>query len=147
MANQSEIIFERISDFPGISENALNKGNLEFAIEITANAKALAPVDEGQLRNSIQYLVSDGRKGGLNDGPGKKADEMSTQLKSGEAAVMASADYSIYVELGTRKMAPQPYIRPAVALAKGAVATDVATAIAEETARGVLKAGQRRENF
>jgi HK97 gp10 family phage protein len=55
--------------------------------EIAADARRLAPVDTGELRRSIHV-----------DG-----DE-----------VVASADHAVYVELGTRYMAAQPFLGPAL---------------------------------
>ncbi len=147
MASQSEVIFESTRDFPSISLSGAEVGNLELAINITANAKSLAPVDLGQLRNGIQYETGTGDRGGLNDGPGETAEEMSVPLAPNDAAVMASAEHSIYQELGTSKMVPQPYIRPAVALVAGTPPADVLNAIEREIARGVLVAGVQRERF
>ena len=53
-------------------------------------AKALCPVDTGNLRNSI------------------------THFQSGEDEYIATAvSYAPFVELGTRKMKARPYLRPA----------------------------------
>lgn len=57
---------------------------------IADEAKEIVPVDTGALRDSITYDVE-------ND----------------SVRVGSPLEYSIYVELGTSKMAPQPYIRPA----------------------------------
>jgi len=56
-------------------------------------AKAIVPVRTGRLQNSIHYEpMIYGREGWL----------------------MADAPYAAYVELGTARMAAQPYLRPAV---------------------------------
>ena len=55
-------------------------------------AKQLCPVDTGNLRNSITH-------------------EMRGENK---VAVCTNVHYAPYVELGTRKMRAQPYLRPAV---------------------------------
>ena len=62
--------------------------------DVAADARRLAPVDTGDLRNSIEVL-------GVVDGVGRVG------------AGNAKTDYAAYVELGTRKMAPQAYLRPA----------------------------------
>jgi len=62
-------------------------------LDIEAGAKARAPVDTGFLRNSIratQYVTAIG----------------------GE--VVAGANYAHFVEYGTSRMAPKPYMGPAV---------------------------------
>lgn len=61
-------------------------------VDITADAKILAPVDTGNLRGSIGMDVdSDGL--GVTVGP--------------------TADYGEFVERGTSRMAAQPYMAPA----------------------------------
>jgi HK97 gp10 family phage protein len=57
-------------------------------------AKYLCPVDTGRLRNSITHGVA-----------------------TGEEAVYVgtNVEYAPYVEVGTHKQKPQPYLRPAVA--------------------------------
>ena len=62
------------------------------ALDTMADAKTLAPVDTGNLRNSI---TTDARQGDL------------------VAVVEATASYSAYIEWGTSKMRPQPFMRPA----------------------------------
>lgn len=62
------------------------------ALDTMADAKTLAPVDTGNLRGSI---TTDTRTGDLS------------------AVVEATANYAAYVEFGTRRMRPQPYMRPA----------------------------------
>ena len=54
-------------------------------------AKALCPVDTGALRNSISHAP-----GGEND-----------------MYIGTNIEYAPYVELGTRRMAAKPYLRPA----------------------------------
>lgn len=64
----------------------------KVAFDTEADAKKLAPVDTGNLRNSITTVVSNG---GLT------------------AGVVATASYAVYQELGTSRMAPQPFMGPA----------------------------------
>lgn len=58
--------------------------------DVEAYAKGVVPVDTGNLRASIQ-----GESSGL------------------QGRVNVGADYGIYVEFGTYKMAAQPYLTPA----------------------------------
>lgn len=60
------------------------------ALAIEADAKAFCPVDTGNLRSSI-----------------------STTHRALEAEIGPTAEYGVYVELGTSVMAPQAYLGPA----------------------------------
>ena len=71
-------------------------------------AKEICPVDTGRLRDSIT-AESDGEK----------------------AYVSANTDYAAYVEFGTSKTAPHPYLVPALLDSAGAVARAAAAAAAE----------------
>jgi HK97 gp10 family phage protein len=63
---------------------------------IVSNAKRNAPVDTGALRASITKSVD-------ND----------------VLHVGSDLDYSVYVELGTWRTRPQPYLRPALEQTRG----------------------------
>jgi HK97 gp10 family phage protein len=66
------------------------------AFDIEADAKALAPVDTGNLRSSISTdITGDGRFGAI------------------EAEIGPTAEYGAFVEYGTSRTGPQPYMRPA----------------------------------
>lgn len=78
--------------------DALNKAILR-GLEIIGGqaetyAKQRTPVRTGNLRNSITHLVEDG-------------DEKA-------AVIGTNVEYAPYVELGTVKQKPQPYLRPAI---------------------------------
>ena len=60
--------------------------------EMQAKAQQNAPVDTGMLKRSIGLGITDG---GMS------------------AEVEPTAEYAPYVELGTRFMDPQPYLKPA----------------------------------
>ena len=62
------------------------------AHDIEADAKSLAPWDTGTLRNSISTTIG---AGGLS------------------AEIGPTVDYAPYLEYGTRRMPPQPYMGPA----------------------------------
>ena len=61
------------------------------AYDIEARAKLAAPVDTGALRGSI-----------------------STEIGQLEAVVGPTVDYAAFVEYGTSRMGPQPYMETAV---------------------------------
>lgn len=84
-----------LSTIPQVQERTheqLAKLVRDAAEDIRDHAKAIVPVDTGFLKSSIEA-------------------EHSEELLS---VVNVGADYGIYVEMGTYKMAAQPYIGPAV---------------------------------
>lgn len=66
----------------------------QTAYEIEADAKALAPVDTGNLRRSINTTF-DIQNGGMS------------------AEVGTNVEYAIHVEHGTSKQSAQPFLNPA----------------------------------
>lgn len=68
------------------------------AFDIEAHAKILVPVDTGFLKSSIQVR----------------------RISDLESLVTVGAEYGIYVELGTRFQAAQPYLAPAVTASRHA---------------------------
>ncbi len=75
------------------SRPALQQALTEAAERVAADARQRAPVDTGALRHSIQVAPESGQ----------------LQLR-----VEATVDYAAYVEMGTARMAAQPYLRPAM---------------------------------
>ena len=65
---------------------------VKTAFDIEGTAKSLAPVDTGALRNSI-----------------------GSDIRPLNAIIPASASYAGFLEWGTSRMAPQPYMGPRVA--------------------------------
>ena len=76
--------------------------------ELQERAQRNAPVDTGNLRRSISLSVKDG---GMT------------------AEVTATADYSAYVEYGTRYMEAQPYMQPAFNVQKDIFVDDLKRAL------------------
>ena len=89
----AEVRFNHIGK---VSEQALALAEAavaKAAFDIEGHAKAVVPVDTGNLKNSIQT---------------KREDEGLTYTVGPRGV-----DYAIYVEYGTYKMHAQPYLRPA----------------------------------
>ncbi|MBT2538677.1 HK97-gp10 family putative phage morphogenesis protein [Arthrobacter sp. ISL-69] len=63
--------------------------------DIAADAKRLAPVDTGFLRSSIQTSSA------------------GSNANVAQGTVQAQSEYSKYVEFGTSRTAPQPFMGPA----------------------------------
>lgn len=92
------------SDLGTVSKKAGTMAALavkKTAKDIEFMAKTIAPVDTGNLRNSI-----------------KTSDLRHTSTNNPEAAVTVSAEYGVFLELGTSRMAPQPFMKPAADLAE-----------------------------
>lgn len=64
------------------------------AADIEGDAKRLVPVDTGNLKNSITHQTAG-------------------NAYYSEAEIGPTADYGIYVELGTSRMTARPYMGPA----------------------------------
>ena len=74
------------------------------AADVAAEAKRIAPVDTGNLRSSISPRPVDATT----------------------AEVVSNTNYSVFVEYGTRRMAPRPHMRPALEKVAPAFAEAVA---------------------
>ncbi len=75
-------------------DQALAKALEEVGLVAEGYAKKACPVDTGRLRNSITHQVR----------PSEKSVYIGTNV-----------EYAPYVELGTSRMEPQPFLRPAAA--------------------------------
>lgn len=80
---------QRIAD---AIDQALAKALEEVGLVAEGYAKKACPVDTGRLRNSITHQVR----------PSEKSVYIGTNV-----------EYAPYVELGTSRMEPQPFLRPA----------------------------------
>lgn len=128
MATNAEAIFK---SYRVDLMNRVKQGNelalIELGINIVNQAKALAPVDFAQLKNSIQYKTVK-KKGGFEDGHNSVGENSGKQfngqpdgqpdidrdIKAGELLVGSTVQHAIYQEYGTRDMQPQPFMRPAI---------------------------------
>lgn len=110
----------KFGDVPKAIQEGNDKTLLIMVARVTAQAKSLAPVNLGQLRNSIMGRVEK-QDVGFNVGGGKQAPSEITEIaKQGEGYVGSNLLHAIYNEFGTRKMAAQPFLRPAIdAVASG----------------------------
>lgn len=100
----------------------VEKGSNEF-IKITcervrSQAALLAPVDTGQLANSLMWKVKS-EEGGFNEaqrGQGLTAsegDKLSIRPGDKEGFVGTNIQHGVYQEFGTRYQPAQPFLRPA----------------------------------
>ncbi|MEU4410762.1 HK97-gp10 family putative phage morphogenesis protein [Streptosporangium sp. NPDC023963] len=84
-----EVVFDTAS---AKAEQMTKAAVQKTGLDVVAGAQALVPVDTGNLKNSI--------------GVDFDLDEFGF-------TVVATANYAAFVELGTSRMAPQPYMGPA----------------------------------
>ena len=97
--------------------NIANSAMIGLGLRHTANAKLFAPVEFGQLRNSISAVDSSNKAYNLNNGQGERGEKLSNSgLKKGEVYSGTSSDHAIFQEYGTRKMKAQPFLRPSAEL-------------------------------
>lgn len=87
-----EITVDNTAAVKGGLKSAFARALERIGMQAEGYAKDLCPVDTGNLRNSITH-TSDGKA----------------------AYIGTNVTYGKYVELGTVKMAAQPYLRPAAA--------------------------------
>ena len=94
--------------------NGKEISNLMIGAAIASQAKLLAPVDYGQLRNSLS-ASNTSRTEMLNNMAGEKAEALDTQgLKGDEVYAGSNSDHAIFQEYGTVRQPAQPYLRPAM---------------------------------
>ena len=106
-----------------IANQMAGKSAFEIGLYVESQAKSLAPVDTGRLAGSIHTVAQVGLKTSPVTKFGDKPIEAPTRL--GEVYVGTSVDYAPYMEYGTVKTDAQPFLRPALAIAKGEALTIV----------------------
>lgn len=118
MANRDVQIFVNGNPLKG-AINGNENGILDACIALTGQAKVLAPVDKGQLRNSISYKTTKG-DGGLNDSSGETVGQSIDNKPTKEVGYVGTAlDHAIYQEFGTSRTPAQPFLRTAGAQLAG----------------------------
>jgi len=103
-----EKLVVEIAGIEGVLDRSIAEGLAEAAEKIKEDAKGFCPVDTGSLRRSIRtstvnsqghlHMVSVSAGGGEVTNP-----------RTGKPV-----DYAAYVEFGTSKTKPQPFMQPAV---------------------------------
>lgn len=109
------------------------------AFDIEGHAKLYAAVDTGFMRSAI-YVVTSSETDyghGVNGDDGELLPQVDPPSDELEAYVAAGADYSEYVEHGTRHMAAQPFMAPAADAVRPGV-----QAAAAKLAEALMRAAQ-----
>ena len=118
-------------------DNGVAESVLEACIRVQTEARNLAPVKSGNLKGSISFKAEKGSDGDLNVNPAK-----------GEGYVGSNLPYAVYQEFGTRKMKPQPFLRPAISrVVYGTSTKEVIRKIMKEELKGALDGGERVKFF
>lgn len=91
MNSQITIKYSNFAKIAAQMPRAVSKIVRKTALDVEATAKQIAPVDTGNLKNSI-----------ITETPEPLS-----------AIVGPHTDYALYVEFGTSKMSAQPYMTPA----------------------------------
>lgn len=89
-----EVRADNRAQFRNAFNKALARALEEIGLAAEGYAKRMCPVDTGRLRNSITHVTRYGAKA---------------------VFIGTNVEYARYVEKGTRKQKPQPYLRPAAA--------------------------------
>jgi HK97 gp10 family phage protein len=100
------------SDWQQILEAATDRALPAIGITIEGQAADLAPVITGRLKGSITYCTK-GIRSQLKS-PAKGNDAVSTPPNAQTLHIGTNVEYAAYLEYGTRRMAAQPYLRPAL---------------------------------
>ena len=80
------------------------------------NVREVGAIDTGRLRGSITHATKDGvsRVRHSNSKGAGQHDAVSRPHSEYEVWIGTNVEYAPYVEYGTRKMSPRPYLRPAL---------------------------------
>lgn len=89
-----EVRENNVEQVEAAMDKAIAKALTMIGLKAEGNAKAICPVDTGRLRNSITNAID-------------------TEVNA--TYVGTNVEYGPYVELGTSRRNPHPYLRPAAA--------------------------------
>lgn len=109
--------FERLEAARLAIEKAIAASIKKAAFDVEAHAKANVPVATGFLKSSIYAELhgsSDYGNAGEPPAGAELLPEIPRPADDHTAYVAVGASYGVYVELGTVKMAAQPYLAPAL---------------------------------
>ena len=98
-----------------------DKSIYEIGLIVEGQAKLLAPIDTGRLAGSITTQASD--HGSEVESPATAADRIQPPQSDNEVLVGTAVMYGPYQEFGTVRTNAQPFLRPALDLARGKTLT------------------------
>lgn len=99
-------------------DDAIKRGLIVIGMAAEGDAKKLCPTKSGLLKNSITHALSgDSFNHSYSSKDGKKTGSFNEQVgDKDEKAVYigTNVEYAAYVEMGTSRTDPQPFLKPAV---------------------------------
>lgn len=102
---------KKLEAFVSVGKDEIKKAMETSADEIVALAKNLAPVDKGDLKDSIGWTWGKAPKGAMTLGK-VQTDAVDSGFTITIFAGNSEVYYARWVEFGTQKMAAQPYFYP-----------------------------------
>jgi len=100
-----------------LGKKAVGQSIFGVGLIVEGQAKALAPIDTGQLAGSI--TTQSRVKGTDVESPALEIDKIGKPQEELEAWVGTAVMHGTWMEFGTSKTNAQPFLRPALALAEG----------------------------
>lgn len=100
-----------------MGKKVVNKSSYEIGLVIEGQAKELCPVDTGRLAGSI--TTQSFTEGTSPKSPATSSDVIQKPKDEMEVLVGTPVDYGPHIEFGTIRSDAQPFLRPALDLAKG----------------------------
>lgn len=101
------------------AEQLAGKSSFEIGLVVEGDAKLLTPVDSGRLRASITTVSGMGQRTKPRGKGAQSEDVIAQPSDKFETFVGTPVEYAPYMEYGTMKTPAQPYLRPALDMAKG----------------------------
>lgn len=123
------------NDYEKWADRAIEKALVKMGIVISGMAIMRTPVDTGRLRGSITYATH--RTRNRPQGRARGDDGVSNPITKWELYVGSNVDYAEYLEYGTYKTPKQPFLRPALKMARSRIQR-----IAKEMLGGILDGGK-----
>lgn len=130
---------EQLSGRTATGKNAVRRGMMKAMKRIEDRAKALAPVDDGALRESI---TTKNAKAQRQRGSVKFERQTGVEILTGPTG-RQEGGYGAFQEFGTVNMAANPFMRPAADTEGQNVVNEVVDIIADEMAKSAARARKK----
>ena len=116
------------------AEKLASKSSFEIGLIVQAQAKLLAPRQTGRLAASITTRSGFGQETKPSGKGAVSTDTIEKPTDLFETFVGTPVDYAPYMEYGTMRTSAQPYLRPALDIARGRALTVVQVGARKEFA-------------